>query len=120
MRLKLPKPDSLGSRGIDEPLQFVRVVNVGHETLGHLRNCCRQRRLVDEAATSCIAVEATQRVVLAAPVVIHTSCSQELFDTFSCDVGDVDVYSHAPAKRVQQAVRTLKIFAHRLSKRYVL
>src|SRR2546425_4024845 len=121
MRFKLPEPDSIGSRGIDEPLQFVWIVNIGHEALRHFRNCCRQWYTVDEAATGCVAVEAAQGIVLTTPVTIHrTGSSQKLLHAFSADLGEVDVHSHAPTKRVQQAVRTFKISAHRLPKRHVV
>src|SRR5262245_5329465 len=120
MGFKLTEPDSLVCRGVDKPLQFVRVVYIGHEALRHLWNCCRQRRLVDEATTGGVAIEAAQHVVLATPVGIQTSPSQELFHMFSSDVGEIDISSHPIAKRVQQAGGTVKISSHRLSKRHVL
>ena len=50
MRLNLAESDLLGGGGVDEPLQFVWVVNIGHEALGHFRNGCRQRHTIDETA----------------------------------------------------------------------
>src|SRR5215472_1771892 len=121
MRLKLSESDSLGSRGVNDPLQFVFVVNVGHKPLRHFRNSCRQRYVVDEAAADGVAVETAERVVLTAPVAVHrASSSQEHLHLFGPYLAYVDLHSHASAKRIEQALRTLELCSHRLPECRVL
>src|ERR1051325_6700714 len=113
MRLKFSETDSLRGDGVNEPFQFVDIVNVGHEALRHFRNCCRQGNMMHETAAGCVPVEAAQRVILAAPVSIHTTgARQESLHLVGSNLVYVTLHAHVPTKSVQQAFCALKLSSH--------
>ena len=77
--------------------------------------------MVGETAAGCVAVEAAEGVVLATPVAIdRTGSSQECLHPFGSDLAYLDVHSHVPAKRVEQALGAFKFLPHRLPECCVL
>src|SRR5438034_5410795 len=91
-----------GSSGVEESAQFGSRVNIGDKRFGQLWHCCRQWRSSDQAAADRITIEAVQKTIPALPTAGDWAGSgKEGMHSLCLDIGDVDLFSHKPAKSFQ-------------------